>query len=81
MEPIALIKKKMPPHVATIKDFLTDQYEIAERVGKKINKPIGIQQDLNRNFHRPQASSKNNLNRSFFKKQTFASEQYKQTSC
>ncbi|XP_049301850.1 uncharacterized protein LOC125775369 [Bactrocera dorsalis] len=46
-------------------DFLTTQYEIAERVDKKMVRTKNVQHDLNRSFIRPQASNNNNLNRSF----------------
>ncbi|XP_049301999.1 uncharacterized protein LOC125775426 [Bactrocera dorsalis] len=64
-----------------MKEFLTTQYEIAERVDKKLVRTKNVQNDLNRSFNRPQASSHNNLTRSFSKNQSFTSEQYKQTSC
>ena len=61
---IALITKKM--HRRTWqqnKEFLFTQYENAERVDKKITKLKGMQHD-NSSFHRSQANSNNDLNRS-----------------
>ncbi len=77
----SLSSRKKCPTWQQMKDFLITQYEIAERVDKKMVRTKTVQHDLNRSFHRPQASSNNNLNRSFFRNQTFTSEQYKQTSC
>ncbi|XP_049304008.1 uncharacterized protein LOC125776323 isoform X1 [Bactrocera dorsalis] len=77
----SLSSRRKCPTWQQMKEFLTTQYEIAERVDKKLVRTKNVQNDLNRSFNRPQASSHKNLNRSFFKNQTFTSEQYERTSC
>ncbi|XP_050337889.1 uncharacterized protein LOC126764134 [Bactrocera neohumeralis] len=61
-----------------MKDFLTTQYEIAERLEEKI---IKTNNDQNGSLNRPQARSKNKSNRIFNKIQSFTSEQRKHMSC
>ncbi|XP_050340759.1 uncharacterized protein LOC126767238 [Bactrocera neohumeralis] len=62
----SLSSRRKCPTWQQMKEFLTTQYEIAERVDKKLVRTKNVQNDLNRSFNRPQASSHNNLNRSFF---------------
>ncbi|XP_049318625.1 uncharacterized protein LOC125780372 [Bactrocera dorsalis] len=64
-----------------MKDFLTTQYEIAERLEEKIIKTKNIKHDQNRSLNRPQVSNKINSNKNFYKTQSFTSEQKKHTSC
>ncbi|XP_049305981.1 uncharacterized protein LOC125776620 [Bactrocera dorsalis] len=77
----SLSSRKKCPTWQQMKDFLTTQYEIAERLEEKIIKNKNIKHDLNVSFNRPQARSKSKSNIIFNKTQTFTSEQRKHTSC
>ena len=46
----SLVTRKKSPKWHQMKEFLTTQYEIAERVDKKVVKPKGHQNDSNKNF-------------------------------
>ncbi|XP_036340744.1 uncharacterized protein LOC118750117 [Rhagoletis pomonella] len=76
----SLSSRKKCPTWQQMKDFLTTQYEIAERVDTKITKAKNTQNDLHRSFIKPQASNHNSHNRSFNRSQTFMNEN-KHTSC
>ncbi|XP_049301806.1 uncharacterized protein LOC125775353 [Bactrocera dorsalis] len=77
----SLSSRKKCPTWQQMKDFLTTQYEIAERLEEKIFKTKIIKHDQNGSLHRPQARSKNKSNIIFNKIQTFTSEQRIRTSC
>ncbi|XP_050338614.1 uncharacterized protein LOC126765058 [Bactrocera neohumeralis] len=77
----SLSSRKKCPTWQQMKDFLTTQYEIAERLEEKIIKTKNTKHDQNRSFNRPQVSNKNNLNKNFHKTQSFTSEQRKHMSC
>ncbi|XP_049316348.1 uncharacterized protein LOC105224248 isoform X2 [Bactrocera dorsalis] len=77
----SLSSRKKCPTWPQMKDFLTTQYEIAERLEEKIIRNKNIKHDQNNSFNRPQARSKNKSNRIFNKTQSFTSEQKKHTPC
>ncbi|XP_049315627.1 uncharacterized protein LOC125779110 isoform X1 [Bactrocera dorsalis] len=77
----SLSSRKKCPTWQQMKDFLTTQYEIAERLEEKIIKTKKIKHDQTRSLNRPQARSKNKSNIIFNKIQSFISEQRIHTSC
>ncbi|XP_049306069.1 uncharacterized protein LOC125776646 [Bactrocera dorsalis] len=77
----SLSSRRKCPTWQQMKDFLTTQYEIAERLEEKIIKTKKIKHDQNRSLNRPQARSKNKSNIIFNKIQSFTSEQRIHTSC
>ncbi|XP_049315700.1 uncharacterized protein LOC125779129 [Bactrocera dorsalis] len=76
----SLSSRKKCPTWQQMKDFLTTQYEIAERLEEKILKSKN-KHDQNESLNRPQVSNKINSNQNFYKTQSFTSVQKKHTSC
>ncbi|XP_049315645.1 uncharacterized protein LOC125779117 [Bactrocera dorsalis] len=76
----SLSSRKKCPTWQQMKDFLTTQYEIAERLEEKILKSKN-KHDQNESLNSPQVRNKINSNQNFYKTQSFTSEQKKHTSC
>ncbi|XP_049316416.1 uncharacterized protein LOC105234143 isoform X7 [Bactrocera dorsalis] len=71
----SLVERKKMPTWQQMKTFLTAQYEIAERIDKKIINLKSHQNDSSKNLFKPQASNNMQYNRHVNRSHTFVSNQ------